>query len=208
MENTMPDSAKVRAAHLDATPAIPRPALLALDLSLAFPAALRPAVAALTDSAGWRPEIRHYTYHVMLGGDTLTIPLRLYVDRGLLWDDAGRDATGRGIAWCLGTRHHDGHVREACLTRLLAAPQGWMAPFIVHLVGEYVDEIVQRIEAALPDLAPDMRAALAAFVRENPRYMDTIERRTVSYRPYLCPASESYPGKRVMACLRALGREA
>ena len=205
----MPDSAKVRAAHLDATPAIPRPALLALDLSLAFPAALRPAVAALTDSAGWRPEIRHYTYHVMLGGDTLTIPLRLYVDRGLLWDDAGRDATGRGIAWCLGTRHHDGHVREACLTRLLAAPQGWMAPFIVHLVGEYVIEIVQRIEAALPAFSPDMRAALAGFVRENPGYLGTIERRTVSYRfrggP---PPLLDYPGKRVIACLRALGREA
>lgn len=204
----MPDSAKVRAAHLDAPITIPRPALLTLDLSRAFPAALRPAVAALTDNAGWRPEMRLYTYQVLLGGDTLTIPQRLYVDRGLLWDDAGRDTTGRGIAWCLGTRHHDGHVREACLARMLAAPQGWMAPFIVHLVGEYVDEIVQRIEAALPDFGPDMLAALAAFGRENPRYLDTIERRTVSYRPYGCAASASYAGKRVIACLRALVREA
>ena len=204
----MPDSAKVRAAHLDAPNTIRRSALLTLDLSLAFPAALQPAVAALTDNAGWRPEMRLYTYQVLLGGDTLTIPQRLYVDRSLLWDDAGRDATGRGIASCLGTRHHDGHVREACLARLLAEPQGWMAPFIVHLVGEYVDEIVQRIEAALPDFGPDMRAALAAFVRENPRYLDTIERRTISYRPYDCAASASYAGKRVIACLRALAREA
>ncbi|WP_306391717.1 hypothetical protein [Telluria beijingensis] len=199
----MPDPAKVRAA-----PAIPRYELLALDLSLAFPAALRPTVAALTDSAGWRPEIRHYTYQVVSGGDTLSIPRRLYIDRGLLWDDAGRDATASGIARCLGTRHHDGYVRDACLERLLAAPQGWMAPFIVHLVGEYVDEIVQRIETALPGFAPDMRAALAAFVRENPRYLDTIERRTISYRPYGCAASASYAGKRVIALLRALGREA
>ncbi|WP_137175556.1 hypothetical protein [Massilia sp. HP4] len=203
----MPDSAKVRAAHLDAPPA--RPDLLALDLSLAFPAALRPTVAALTDDAGWRPEIRHYTYQVMLGGDTLTIPVRLYVDRGLLWDDAGRDATGRAIAWCLGTRHHNGYVREGCLARMLAAPQAWMAPFIVHLVGEYVIEIVQRIEAALPGFAPEMRAPLAVFIRENPRYLDTIERRTISYRfrggP---PPLTDYPGKRVMAFLRALGRQA
>lgn len=203
----MPDSAKVRAAHLDTAPA--RPDMLALDLSLAFPTVLRPTVAALTDDPGWRPEIRHYTYQVMLGGDTLTIPSRLYVDRGLLWDDAGRDATGRGIAWCLGTRHHDGHVREGCLVRLLAAPQAWMAPFIVHLVGEYVIEIVQRIEAALPGFAPEMQAALAAFVRDNLRYLDTIERRTISYRfrggP---PPLTDYPGKRVTALLRALGREA
>jgi len=205
----MPDSAKVLAAHLNTVPAIPRHELLTLDLSLAFPAALRPAAAALTGNPGWRPEIRHCAYQVMLGGDTLTIPRRLYVDRDLLWDDAGRDTTGRGIAWCLGTRHHDGHVREACLVRLLAAPQAWMAPFIVHLVGEYVIEIVQRIEAALPDFAPDMRASLGAFVRENPRYLDTIERRTVSYRlrggP---PPLADYPGKRVMAALRALGRAA
>jgi len=204
----MPDTAKVRTAPPAPMPAIQRPALLSLDLSLAFPANMRPTVAALTDRAGWRPEIRHTTYQVMLGGDTLTIPRRLYVDRGLLWDDTRRDATGRGIAWCLGTRHHDGHVREACLTRLLAAPQGWMAPFIVHLVGEYVVEIVERIEAALPDFAPDMRAALAAFGRENPRYLNTIESRTISYRPFGCAASASYAGKRVIASLRALAREA
>jgi len=205
----MPDSAKVRAASPNPAPAIARHELLALDLSLAFPAALRPEVAALTDSAGWRPEIRYYTYQVMLGGDTLTIPSRLYVDRGLLWDDAGRSPEQRGIAGCLGTRHHDGYVREACMVRLLAAPQAWMTPFIVHLVGEYVIEIVQRIEAALPTFAPDMLAALAAFVRENPRYLDTIERRTVSYRfrgGYPVPAD--YPGKRVIASLRALGRQA
>ena len=203
----MPDSAKVRAAHLDAPPA--RPELLALDLSLAFPSALRPTVGAFTDNAGWRPEIRHYTYQVMFDGDTLTIPSRLYVDRGLLWDNDGLDATERGIAWCLGTRHHNGYVREGCLVQLLAAPQAWMAPFIVHLVGEYVIEIVQRIEAALPGLAPEMQAALGAFVRENPRYLDTIERRTISYRfrggP---PPLTDYPGKRVIAALRALGREA
>ncbi|MDY0977782.1 hypothetical protein SOM61_22725 [Massilia sp. CFBP9012] len=203
----MPDSAKVRATHLDAATPMPLPGMPALDLSLAFPAALRPAAAALTASAAWRPEGLHYTYQVTLEGETLTIPSRLYFDRSLPLDDAGRDATARGIAWCLGTRHHDGYLREECLARLLDAPQDWAAPFIVHLVGEYVDEIVEHIEAALPAFAPDMRAALAAFVRDNPRYLDTIERRTISYRPYVCPASESYPGKRVIACLRALGRE-
>ena len=205
----MPDSAKVRAAHLEVATPMPLPGMPALDLSLAFPAALRPAVAALTASAAWRPDGRHYSYQVTLGGEKLTIPSRLYFDRGLPLDDGGRSATERGIAWCLGTRHHDGYLREACLARLLAAPQGWMAPFIVHLVGEYVIEIVQRIEAALPVLDADMRAALAAFVRENPAYLDTIERRTVSYRFWGGPPPLlDYPGKRVMACLRALGREA
>ena len=205
----MPDSAKMRAMHLNAATPMPLPGMPALDLSLAFPAALRPAAAALTASAAWRPEGLHYTYQVTLEGETLTIPVRLYFNPGLPLDDPGRSEIERGIASCLGTRHHDGHVREACLARLLAEPRGWMAPFIVHLVGEYVIEILQRVEAALPALDPDMRAALAGFVRENPGYLDTIERRTVSYRfrggP---PPLLDYPGKRVIACLRALGREA
>lgn len=205
----MPDPAKVRAAHHDAATPTPLPGHPALDLTLAFPAALRPAAAALTGAAAWHTESRHTTYQVVLGGETLTIPSRLYVAPGLPLDDAGRDATARGIAWCLGTRHHDGYLREACLARMLAAPQGFMAPFIVHLVGEYVIEIVQRIETALPGFAPGMRAALAAFVRENPRYLDTIERRTISYRFWGAPPPlTDYPGKRVMALLRALGREA
>lgn len=205
----MPDSAKVRAAHLYAATPMPLPGIPALDLSLAFPAALRSAASALTGDAAWHSEHRHHVYQVMLDGQMLTIPWRLYFERGLPLDDAGRDATARGIAWCLGTRHHDGYLREECLARLLAAPQGWMAPFIVHLVGEYVIEIVQRIEAALPVLDADMRAALAAFVRENPAYLDTIKRRTVSYRFWGGPPPLlDYPGKRVMACLRALGREA
>lgn len=198
----MPDSAKVRAAHLYA-------AAPALDLSLAFPAALRPAAAALTAPAAWDGEHRLHSYQVMLGGETLTIPWRLYVERGLPLDDAGRDATARGIAWCLGTRHHDGYLREECLVRMLGAPQGWMAPFIVHLVGEYVIEIVRRIEAALPGFTPQMRSALAAFVRDNPHYLDTIERRTISYRFWGGPPPlVDYPGKRVIALLRALGQEA
>ena len=178
-----------------------------LDLTLAFPSALRPAVAALTAADAWHPATRHYFYQVMLGGETLSIPSRVYFDPRLLWDDTGRSAEQRGFAWCLGTRHHNGYVREACVARLLAAPQGWMAPFIVHLVGEYVDQIVQRIDAALPVFAPEMRAALAGFVRDNARYLDTIERRTISYRPYPLPASENYAGKRVVASLRALGRD-
>lgn len=192
----MPDSAKEYVAPLGT-----------LDLTLAFPAALRPAVAVLTAAGAWHPATGHYFYQVTLGGETLSIPSRVYFDPGLLWDDAGRNAEQRGIAWCLGTRHHNGYVREACVARLLAAPRGWMAPFIVHLVGEYVDEIVQRIDAALPAFAPEMRAALAAFVRDNARYLDTIERRTISYRPYPLPASANYAGKRVVASLHALGRE-
>lgn len=202
----MPDSAKLRAAS--SCPSLfPLPGFAKLDLSLAFPTPLRAVAAALTAPACWHPEGRHDHYQVMLGGETLTIPSRIYVDPEQLWADSGRGALERGIAWCLGTRHHNGYVREACLTRMLPAPQPWMAPFIVQLVGEYVDEIVQCIEAALPTFGPEMQSALAGFVRDNPRFLNTTESRTISYRPYRNNALlADYAGKRVVAWLRALGR--
>jgi hypothetical protein len=196
----MPDCAKVLAA--------PTP----LDLSLAFPAALRPTVSALT--AGWDSGAhRHYSYTVTFAGETLTIPSRVYYFQGILWNIGGeRTPLERDIAWCLGTRHHSGYVREECLRRMLAAPQPWMAPFIVQLIGEYVVEIVEPIAAALPTLAPEMQAALAAFVRDNPRYLKTIDSRAVNYWSYgyrhAYPQRAAYPGLVAVAYLRGLAQQA
>ena len=204
----MPDSAKLPAAPSGLPGVEALPGVATLDLSLAFPTALRPVAAALTAPACWHPAVhRHHRYQVTLDGEVLTIPARIYVKAELLWADSGRSALERSIAWSLGTRHHNGYVREACLTRLLTAPQPWMAPFIVQLVGEYVDEIVRGIETALPTFAPDMLAALAGFVRDNPRYLDKTESRTISYRPFHHNAyCADYAGMRVLAWLRALGR--
>ena len=81
------------------------------------------------------------------------------------------------LALCLGTRHHDGHLREACLRQLLLQERAWTVPFVVHLCGEYVLEIVEVIGAALPAWNGE---ALARYLREN------------------------YPARRAMAALRAL----
>jgi hypothetical protein len=68
------------------------------------------------------------------------------------------------IALCLGARHHDGHVREACLKQLLLQERAWTVPFVVHLCGEYVLEIIEVIGAALPEWNAD---ALERYLREN-----------------------------------------
>lgn len=190
----MPDCAKVRTAP-------PPP-----DLSLAFPAALRRSAAALT--VGWDTDHWHYTYTVTFGGDSLTVPSRIYVNQGLLWRDDGRRQLERDIACCLGTRHHSGYTREECLRRLLAAPKDWMVPFIVQLIGEYVVEIVEPIADALPGMAPEMQDAFADFIRTNPRYLQTIDSRVVSYwmsyyeRAY--PDQAGYPGRRAIEYLRTI----
>ncbi len=67
---------------------------------------------------------------------------------------------------CLLTRHHDGFVRQRAASRILPADRPWVAPFVVHLIGEYVVEIVAAIAAELA--VGDVRLALyRGFAREN-----------------------------------------
>ena len=52
--------------------------------------------------------------------------------------DALDNAQGidRRILACLGTRHHDGYVRQACRAQILDSGAAWLMPYIVQLAGE------------------------------------------------------------------------
>jgi len=174
----------------------------------AFPRSLRVDVPALQAMDVWHPHPSHLHFIVTLADEKLAIPTRLYFDASLLAAIGNLNVRQRAMLWCLGTRHHDGHVREECLRHLLANLQDWMAPFVVQLIGEYVHEIIELIDAALTTLDPHMQTAFACFAKDNPRYIDTIERRTISYRPAdyerWSGRSRDYPGARAVARLRQL----
>ena len=144
-------------------------------------------------------------FEVHQDGRLLRIPVRTYYQREQLLACTQLAGDAGVIALCLGTRHHDCPLREACLRQLLLQERAWTVPFVVHLCGEYVLEIVEVIGAALPDWNG---AALARYLRENPAYVATLERRSISY--WSCyyrghyPVWEDYPGRRAMAALRAL----
>lgn len=91
------------------------------------------------------------------------------------------------------------------MRQLLLQERAWTAPFVVHLCGEYVLEIVEAIEVALPAWNTD---ALARYLRENRAYVVTLQRRAVSYwncyYRWQYPVWKAYPGSRAMAALRAL----
>ena len=172
----------------------------------AFPAALAGTVAQLLPvlSSG-QLHAPSAPFDVHQDGRLLRIPVRTHDARERLLACAALPGDAGVIALCLGTRHHDGHVREACARQLLLQERAWTVPFVVHLCGEYVLEIVEAIGAALPAWNTQ---ALARYLRENPAYVDTLERRSISY--WSCyyrgrhPAWDSYPGRRTMAALRAL----
>ena len=172
----------------------------------AFPAALAGTVAQLMPAlAQGQLCAPSAPFDVHQDGRLLRIPVRTYYHHEALLACTRLPGDAGVIAVCLGTRHHDGHLREACARQLLQQRRAWTVPFVVHLCGEYVLEIVEVIGAALPAWNAD---ALARYLRENPAYLATLERRAVSY--WSCyyrgqyPAWDCYPGRRTMAALRAL----
>ncbi|MCC2960692.1 hypothetical protein LK540_09675 [Massilia sp. IC2-278] len=172
-----------------------------VDPALAFPAALRPcAVRVAAGLAAGDPHPPRYNFAVSLGGETLAIPTRVYYAPERVAQAIAAPGMDGLIALCLGTRHHDGFLRERCLRRLLDERRDWIVPFVVQLVGEYVAEIVQLIEDALPRLDA---AAYGRFLLENPRFLATTERRVVSYG-YAYPDYRENAGRRVIAAFKRM----
>ncbi|AQR68738.1 hypothetical protein BZG29_10580 [Janthinobacterium sp. LM6] len=172
----------------------------------AFPATLTDTVVQLLPAlAQGQLHAPSAPFDVHQDGRLLRIPVRTYYHRKQLLACTRLPGDAGVLALCLGTRHHDGHLREACVKQLLLQERAWTVPFVVHLCGEYVLEIVEVIGAAL--LAWNTEA-LARYLRENPAYVDTLERRSISY--WSCyyrgqyPVREDYPGCRTMAALRAV----
>jgi hypothetical protein len=179
------------------------PAAFAFPHRLAAPAQ---AVADRLAIGQLRPPL--LTFSVSLNGEELVIPRRVYYASGQLWAATPADGVDGLIALCLGTRHHDGFVREHCVRLLLGAREDWIIPFVVQLVGEYVSQIVAVIEAALPELDG---AAYGAFLRENPRFFAKTERRVISY--WYAYAQTGYrergaePGSRVIAAFKRMAAD-
>jgi hypothetical protein len=122
-----------------------------------------------------------WTFQVKVDNEALEIPVRLYLRHNEWTSWIGDDDTTQRykmISWCLGTRDSDGFYRESCVRKLLACPEPWIVPFVIAPVGEYVLEIVQAIQAALPTLD---RKQYGQFVQANPAYMATLHQRIVSY---------------------------
>jgi hypothetical protein len=169
----------------------------------AFPSVLADEVLALL------PQLTDYQWHppaagfqVRVFGETIDIPYRVYYRESQVLTCANRPGLQGVIALCLGTRHHDGYLREQCLKRLLEIQEPWVVPFIIQLIGEYVITIVELIERALPNLN---MALYKEFIVANRAYFETIGRRTISYwdvyHRHKYPICKDYPGRRIHAML-------
>lgn len=176
-----------------------------LDEASGFPFALRTSVheaVAAVAKGEWHPP-RH-VFLVNWELEALRIPYRIYYDPVLLRQELATSAGDRRtILACLGTRHYDGHLRQQCLAELWSVREAWLMPYVIQLASEYVVEIALDVADGIPKMDVPK---LATFVRANPAYLATLQRRVTSYWScyHRCayPDRSVYPGTRVVTYLQ------
>jgi hypothetical protein len=147
----------------------------------------------------------HGSFNAIVGGEPVTIPYRIYNRLPEAAACSGLSGRERLIAHCIYSRHHDGHLRERCCRQLLLAGDEWVAPYVVHLLGEPVIEIATLIRDGLLDPA-EIAEPFVRFARSNGRLLAQTHQRAVSYWDAYyrerCPREE-YPAVAVLQALMA-----
>lgn len=170
----------------------------------AFPSCLEQEAKALNqvmDQLRQTHAATHRLIEVRVGEEELIIPYRIY-HQGYESAFAHLTETQSILYSCLLTRHHDGHVRQRQLERILSVHEPWIVPFVLQLTGEYVIQILDTVEAHLSKFDPVL---YGRFIRDNHAYFQTTQARMISYwdcyyrRLYKHPSD--YVGFRVFAKL-------
>lgn len=184
------------------------------DLVAAFPSVLRADAVAVAKAMPQTRLPATGPFTVRVEGESVFIPSRVYPA------EPGPSALGklspvqRAMLACLYTRHHDGHVRQRYLAQVGELACGWVTPFVVQLIGEYVVRIVLDVRELLVGVevaGSAMRAVYGRFAVENPQFLDLTYQRAVSYwdRYYRgwYARRQDYPAFEVLSSLRDVARE-
>jgi hypothetical protein len=166
-----------------------------IDLLCAFPVIVREDARVVLSKF---PDSEHFpalSFSVRIGNEIVSPPYRIYNDPAAV-DAARLSDLQRELADCLLTMHNDGFVCEQHLVRIIHSKSVWVAPFVVHRVGECVIEILQVAKLNLQNLDTSI---YGRFLRANPEFLATTERRVISYwnRYYRDCKREEYVGFRV-----------
>ncbi|WP_214721799.1 hypothetical protein [Exiguobacterium sp. s192] len=120
------------------------------------------------------------TIEIAYWQETLILPSRMYFDEIAEEKIHTLSQSQRWLLYCMYTRHHDGYVREKYVRRLEQeqAKTDWVLLYLIELTGEYVYEILERIEPMLQTWSEEK---LKTFAAANDRYLQRVERRIISY---------------------------
>ena len=176
-----------------------------LPLEYAFPSSLqseaRRAISYLAEDKRW---VRLGSYDVLVTGEQLSIPQRIYHDpSGIPWWRVW--GTKRLLLECLMTRHADGFTRQRYLQRIIRRDEIWIPPFVVLLVGEYVVEILNVIWENRQFLD---RSIYGDFLRSNADLWHKTQQRIVSYWDcyYRSVPKKEYAGFRLTELFNSIAK--
>ena len=149
-----------------------------------------------------KADLSSHAFTAFVGEESLEIPYRVYHDVTLI-QSAQLVGVQLELLDCLLTRHHDGRVREEHLRKILRSNGPWVPPFVVHLAGEYVIEILYAIRDGLAGLDPRL---YRMFLTQNPAFFERTKQRVESYRNCYYPSLDkgTYPGSEIVRFFDAL----
>lgn len=147
-------------------------------------------------------------FQLTLRGERICSPYRLYLDEPepSRLDNLSDDQ--RTVVNCIYLRHHNGHVRQNHLKKLVRATDYFICPFIVQFIGEYVIELLYIVESAI---TPTTLNEYSDFIISNPLYWKKTKSRMTSYwdayhrRDF--PELREYIGKRLVNRLDSAARD-
>jgi hypothetical protein len=174
------------------------------DLLRAFPSNVREDVLAVVSVLPVNPHGGR-SFKVCVNRETIEIPTRVYHNTASI-GMRKLSGTQRHLLSCILTRHHDGSVRQNHLEQIISCTHPWVPAYVIQLLGEYVVEIQQLIEARLKDLEPSV---YRTFFLANPEFLALTEQRVISYWDcfYRTRKRDDYVGFRVLHFFKELAAE-
>ena len=141
---------------------------------------------------------------IRVEGEKVQTPGRVYFDEFSEAQISGLSNEQQRIAWCLYSQYHNGHIREKYLRKLPDVPTPYTAPFILQLLGEYVEEIESAIQQAV---LTNHTNIYRIFLATNPEFGELLSARIASYwNEYYrgkYPHIEKYPPYEVLTFLKS-----
>ena len=135
---------------------------------------------------------------VNIGDLEIFIPSRVYFPEIDPRDCNDLSDTQNAILAAIYTRHHSGFQREIWAGRLLNHPAPWTSPFLALLLGDYVIEVIVRLEKGLTE---DWEAPIRDFAASNPKWRRPLNHRILTYWDiyyrHKIPRITDYPGYRL-----------
>ena len=151
------------------------------DLYRAFPAEFKNDIDHLYESYDFSEIISNSNpdlFEADIEKQKISVPYRAYLDEKQFANQDQLSKRQHQILSCILTRNHDGYIRQKYLMNIICIEELWITPYIMQLMGEYVEEILMVI---YKNMNSEKIEILKKFITLNPIFYAKTKRRIISY---------------------------